>query len=70
MVVRNGPQIDSKKFVGLPHELSQTKTRTIQNGAILIVTPIEKPRAFYKITRDEWLEETINKIKQYTDSSY
>ena len=43
------------------------KPRTIQNGAILIVTPSEKPCAFYKITRDEWLEETINKIKQYTD---
>ena len=43
------------------------KPRTTQNGAILIVTPSEKPCAFYKITRDEWLEETINKIKQYTD---
>jgi hypothetical protein len=38
-----------------------------QHGPILIVTPSEKPCAFYNITRDKWLEDTITEIKKYTD---
>jgi hypothetical protein len=35
--------------------------------AILIVTPSEKPCKYYGITRDEWLNDTIAKIKQHSD---
>lgn len=34
---------------------------------ILIAAPDEKPCKFYGINRDQWLKETENKIKQYTD---
>lgn len=35
--------------------------------SILIAKPDEKPCKFYGVELDEWLEETINLIKQYTD---
>lgn len=39
-----------------------------KNGRkILIVTPSEKPCKFYGIDLDEWLNDTINTIKKYTD---
>ncbi len=39
-----------------------------KNGkSILLVAPSEKPCKFYGINLDEWLEETINKIKENTD---
>lgn len=34
---------------------------------IVLVTPSEKPCKFYGINRDEWVKETINQIKKYTD---
>jgi hypothetical protein len=34
---------------------------------ILLVTPSEKPCKFYGINRDQWVKETIETIKQYTD---
>lgn len=34
---------------------------------ILIVAPDEKPCAFYGITLDSWLKDTIDAIKKYTD---
>lgn len=39
-----------------------------KNGkSILIVTPSEKPCKFYGINIDEWLKETIDTLKKYTD---
>lgn len=38
-----------------------------QNGPILLVTPSEKPCAFYGITRNEWVKTTVEKLKEYTD---
>jgi len=38
-----------------------------QGKHILLVTPSEKPCKFYGINRDEWVEDTITKIKLYTD---
>jgi len=35
--------------------------------SILLVTPSEKPCKYYGINRDQWVEETIAKIKQHTD---
>ena len=34
---------------------------------ILLVTPSEKPCKFYGIDRDEWVSETVDEIKKYTD---
>jgi len=36
-------------------------------SSILVVTPSEKPCKYYGITRDEWLDETLTKLKQHTD---
>jgi len=39
-----------------------------KNGrAILVVTPSEKPCKFYGISRDEWLTDTLDTLKQHTD---
>lgn len=39
-----------------------------KNGRnILVVTPSEKPCKFYGINRDEWVNSTLEQIKQYTD---
>ena len=35
--------------------------------SILIAAPDEKPCKFYGTTKDQWVEHTINKIKQFTD---
>ena len=34
---------------------------------ILLVTPSEKPCKFYGITRDDWVKDTIETLKQHTD---
>lgn len=34
---------------------------------ILVVTPSEKPCKFYGINRDEWVDTTLDTIKQHTD---
>jgi len=34
---------------------------------ILLVSPSEKPCKFYGINRDEWIKETIARLKNYTD---
>jgi len=38
-----------------------------QNGAILLVTHSEKPCMFYKIDRDQWVQETVAELKKHTD---
>lgn len=38
-----------------------------QGTHILLVTPSEKPCKFYGIDRDTWVEQTVTKIKKYTD---
>jgi hypothetical protein len=35
--------------------------------AILVAAPDEKPCKFYGITKDEWVTQTVDAIKQYTD---
>lgn len=35
--------------------------------SILLVTPSEKPCKFYGVTRQQWIDETTQKLKQYTD---
>jgi len=35
--------------------------------SILIAAPDEKPCKFYGITKDEWVEQTVESIKKYTD---
>ncbi len=43
------------------------KQKSQQDGAILLVTPSEKPCAFYNIKRDDWVTNTITELKKYTD---
>lgn len=43
------------------------KTRQNHGRNILIAAPDEKPCAFYGITLEQWLAETIATIKQHTD---
>lgn len=39
-----------------------------RNGrAILVAAPDEKPCKFYGITKDEWVKQTVETIKQHTD---
>jgi hypothetical protein len=38
-----------------------------EGRAILLVTPSDKPCKYYGINRDEWVAETIAKIKEHTD---
>jgi len=37
------------------------------DGAILVVTPSQKPCSFYGIDRDVWVEETIKELVKHTD---
>lgn len=34
---------------------------------ILVALPDEKPCKFYSINREQWIQDTVNKIKQHTD---
>jgi|TARA_B100001094_G_C18083879_1_gene746702 hypothetical protein len=43
------------------------KDRSKQNGPILLVTPSEKPCAFYNITKAEWLKDTIAELRKHTN---
>ena len=43
------------------------KDPAYQNGAILIVTPSDKPCQFYNVEKDVWLAETIATLKKHTD---
>jgi hypothetical protein len=38
-----------------------------QGSNILLVTPSEKPCKFYGITRDRWVNNTLEKLKNHTD---
>jgi hypothetical protein len=38
-----------------------------QGSNILLVTPSEKPCKFYGITRDNWVKNTLEKLKNHTD---
>ena len=38
-----------------------------QGRSILLVTPSEKPCKFYGITRQKWIDETTEKLRQHTD---
>lgn len=77
-VVKNNVQhtqikdVPGDRFKGLvkfaPYmNYSGRKDPRLHNGPILLVTPSEKPCAFYGITRDEWLKSTIEELKKFTD---
>lgn len=38
----------------------------LKNGPILLVTPSEKPCQFYKVDRDQWVQDTIRELRKYT----
>tara|TARA_R110000787_G_C13428656_1_gene445434 strand:+ start:1023 stop:1886 length:864 start_codon:yes stop_codon:yes gene_type:complete len=41
--------------------------KAVQDGAILLVTPSEKPCQFYNIDKNTWLKETKTELRKYTD---
>lgn len=51
----------------LPWLTYQGKKPRNSNGPILLVTPSEKPCNFYGVNRNDWVSETIEQLKQYTD---
>jgi hypothetical protein len=54
----------SDRFRGFNKQFTAWK----KNGRkILIAAPDEKPCRFYGINKDEWMQQTIETIKQYTD---
>lgn len=74
-VVKNGMQHSKMKDV--PHDrlsdlVKQAPYFIFNNWkkdgrAILLVTPSEKPCKFYNVNRDDWVNNTINELKKYTD---
>ena len=77
-VVKNGVQhsnirynIPTDRFERLSNLKSELKfPGWKKNGrSILIVTPSEKPCKFYGIQKDEWVNTTLQTLKQYTDRS-
>ena len=56
-----------KRIVQQSQELDFVEWRKDHSGKILLVTPSEKPCKFYKIDRDEWVEQTITELKKHTD---
>lgn len=42
------------------------KDMSKQNGPILLVTPSEKPCQFYNISKDQWVKDTIAKLRRHT----
>jgi len=62
-------EVPSDRYDALCEWKSYMKYKGKQKAgdSILIVTPSDKPCKFYNIDRTEWLEDTIQTIKQYTD---
>ena len=56
-----------QRIVQQSPELDFVEWRRDHNGKILLVTPSEKPCKFYKIDRDQWVEETVAELKKHTD---
>jgi hypothetical protein len=44
----------------------QPSGNRLKNGPILLVTPSEKPCQFYKVDRDQWVQDTIKELRKYT----
>jgi hypothetical protein len=43
------------------------KNKNTQGKNIIVVMPDDKPCTFYNVDRDEWIQSTLNTIKQHTD---
>ena len=77
-VVKNGMQHSSPRY-DLPSDRFDQMVSKIpydnvkfngwrpEGSAILLVTPSDKPCKFYGIDREQWISETIAKIKEHTD---
>lgn len=68
-IVKN--DVQHKIIVDCPDDrwkqLNQSIEPRKQGKHILLVTPSEKPCKFYGVDRNTWVDETIAKIKKYTD---
>lgn len=56
-----------RKIQSRSPELEFVEWRKNHKGKILLVVPSEKPCKYYNISRDQWVAETINTLKKYTD---
>lgn len=75
-VVKNNVQnmsprydLPADRFNSIPHSIDMYRFKGWKkfDGPIAVVTPSEKPCNFYNINRDQWVKETIEEIKKYTD---
>ena len=70
-IVKNGLQHNYIKNVPddrwKKHFNYNLKEQSKSGNYILLVLPSEKPCKFYGINLDEWIQTTINQIKQYSD---
>ena len=69
-IVKN--DLQHGKIIARPDDRFKSFNKKFQrwkkNGRkILIAAPDDKPCRFYGITKDEWITQTVNTIKQYTD---
>lgn len=68
-IVRN--DLQSNQIMACPSDRWQRLQLQLQprkNGRkIIVAAPDEKPCRYYKIDRDQWLKETVEKIRQCTD---
>ena len=68
-IVKN--DVQHNEIIDRPDDRFKKLNYTIENrkhgSHILLVTPSEKPCKFYGINRDNWVKETVAKIKKHTD---
>lgn len=68
-IVKN--DVQHNEIIERPDDRWKRLNYTIENRKqgthILLVTPSEKPCKFYGIDRDLWVNDTVAKIKEYTD---
>lgn len=64
--VREVPDDRFKRYVQRHPEID-FKSWKPAGKSILLVTPSEKPCRFYGITRQQWIDDTTKRLRQYTD---
>lgn len=68
-IVRNNLQHD--ELVARPDDRARTLPITPESrrtgSKIIVAAPDDKPCAFYGISREQWVQDTVNKLKNLTD---
>lgn len=64
----NPIEVPSDRWVKLLRQTKNIYNKNWRKGSkILVVTPSEKPCKFYGITKDQWTQETLRKLREHTD---